>query len=261
MLIQLSTGPASHCHLDFDFYLNDFQASPSPNELPPAAGCTPIEDESSNHRHIMLSPRSADYHTHCFTVLGSNIARVPVKRPAPDAPILLQLLARSHIDMRAVKMAIYGFLVSAPISHYLVGMLQKAFAGKTSTGAKIGQIVASNLLVAPVQTVAYLGSMAIISGAKSVDEVLNTIKAGFFSVIRITWISSPIALTIAQKFVPVELWVLYFNAIQVRRIYPFHHCFSLTSTPPRTYFNARVKQLRMAAIKKAEKEKAEEKKD
>lgn len=80
-------------------------------------------------------------------------------------------------------------MVSAPISHFLVGLLQKAFAGKTGTGAKIGQIVASNLLVAPIQTTAYLASMAVISGAKSVDEVLRTIKAGFFSVIRITWIT------------------------------------------------------------------------
>jgi hypothetical protein len=130
---------------------------------------------------------------------------MPVKKPARDAPALIHLLARSHIDLRAVKMAIYGFLVSAPISHFLVGLLQKAFAGKTGTGAKIGQIVASNLLVAPIQTTAYLASMAVISGAKSVDEVVNTIKAGFFSVIRITWITSPIALTIAQRFVPVEV--------------------------------------------------------
>ncbi|KAJ7357227.1 hypothetical protein DFH08DRAFT_851374 [Mycena albidolilacea] len=181
----------------------------------------------------------------CFLqeVLGSNIAKMPVKRPARDAPVLVHLLARSHVDMRAVKMAIYGFLVSAPISHFLVGLLQKAFAGKTGTGAKIGQIVASNLLVAPIQTTAYLASMAVISGAKSVDEVLRTIKAGFFSVIRITWITSPIALTVAQRFVPIELWVPFFNAVQ----------FVLG-----TYFNARVKQLRLAAVaKQAEKEKEE----
>ncbi|KAJ7900203.1 hypothetical protein B0H14DRAFT_2672710 [Mycena olivaceomarginata] len=183
----------------------------------------------------------------CFLqeVLGSNIAKMPVKKPARDAPVLVHLLARSHVDMRAVKMAIYGFLVSAPISHFLVGLLQKAFAGKTGTGAKIGQIVASNLLVAPIQTTAYLASMAVISGAKSVDEVLRTIKAGFFSVIRITWITSPIALTVAQRFVPIELWVPFFNAVQ----------FILG-----TYFNARVKQLRLAAVaKQAEKEKEEKK--
>ncbi|KAJ7783642.1 hypothetical protein DFH07DRAFT_788559 [Mycena maculata] len=182
--------------------------------------------------------------TLCFLqeVLGSHIAHMPVKKPAPDAPVLSHLLARAHVDTRAVKMALYGFLVSAPLSHFLVGALQKAFAGKTGTGAKLAQIFASNLLVAPTQTSAYLASMAIISGAKSVDEVINTIKTGFFAVIRIQWITSPIALTIAQRFIPVELWIPFFNAIQ----------FVLG-----TYFNARVKQLRAAAAKKAAKEKDE----
>ncbi|KAJ7492751.1 hypothetical protein FB451DRAFT_1219478 [Mycena latifolia] len=177
--------------------------------------------------------------TLCFLqeVLGSNIAKMPVKKPAYNAPVLLQLLARAHVDLRAVKMALYGFLVSAPLSHYLVGALQKAFAGKTGTGAKVAQIFASNLLVAPIQTSAYLASMAVISGAKSVDEVLKTIKAGFFAVIRIQWVTSPIALTVAQTFVPVELWVPFFNLVQ----------FVLG-----TYFNARVKQLRLAALAKKE---------
>ncbi|KAJ7169749.1 hypothetical protein C8R46DRAFT_1175934 [Mycena filopes] len=189
--------------------------------------------------------------TLCFLqeVLGSNIAHMPAKKLSPNAPLFLQLLSRSHVDMRAVKMALYGLLVSAPISHILVGQLQRAFAGKTGTGAKIAQIVASNLLIAPVQTTAYLACMAIISGAKSFDEVVKTIKAGFFSVIRITWITSPIALTIAQRFIPVELWVPFFNAVQF-----------ILGGEDRTYFNARVKQLRLNALaKKAEKEKEESK--
>jgi hypothetical protein len=33
--------------------------------------------------------------------------------------------------------------------------------------------------------VAYLASMAVIGGAKTADEVINTVKAGFFSVIRV----------------------------------------------------------------------------
>jgi len=180
--------------------------------------------------------------TLCFLqeVLGSNLAGVPVKKPAKDAPVIAHLLARSHVDIKAVKMAVYGFLVSAPIGHYLVGALQKAFAGKTGAGAKIGQILASNLLVAPIQTVAFLSSMAVIAGAKTSAEIIGTVKAGFFSVIRITWIMSPLSMTIAQKFIPIELWVPFFNLIQ----------FALG-----TYFNTRVKQLKMAAIKKERKEK------
>lgn len=99
-------------------------------------------------------------------------------------------------------MALYGFLVSAPLSHFLVGALQKAFQGKTDLRAKIGQIVASNLLVAPVQVSgefqeltlkphakpfpsAYLASIAVINGSKSLKDVINTVKAGFGSVIRV----------------------------------------------------------------------------
>ncbi|KIK07439.1 hypothetical protein K443DRAFT_673354 [Laccaria amethystina LaAM-08-1] len=177
----------------------------------------------------------------CFLqeVLGSVLSGLPAK-PCKDAPAPLRALAKAHIDIKAAKMAIYGLLVSAPLSHVLVQYLQKAFAGKTSPGARIAQIVASNLLVSPIQTAAYLASMAIINGATTLDEVIKTVKAGFFSVIRISWVVSPLSLTFAQKFIPVELWVPFFNLVQ----------FVLG-----TYFNMRVKQLRIAAIKKAEQEK------
>ncbi|KXN83897.1 Peroxisomal membrane protein PMP22 [Leucoagaricus sp. SymC.cos] len=182
-------------------------------------------------------------------VLGSNLAGVPPPRIAPDAPFPIAFLGHRHVNMRAVKMAIYGFFVSAPLSHVLVGQLQKAFAGRTGTAAKVGQVLANNLLVSPIQVAAYLASMAIINGAKSVDEVIKTVKAGFFSVIRISWTVSPISMFIAQKYIPVDLWVPFFNVIQ----------FVLG-----TWFNMRVKQMRLAAARKAEKEKAKdstEKKD
>jgi len=62
------------------------------------------------------------------------------------------VLARAKVDARAVKMALYGFIVSAPLSHVLVGELQKAFAGRTGRAAKLGQVLASNLIVSPIQT-------------------------------------------------------------------------------------------------------------
>jgi peroxisomal membrane protein 2 len=92
--------------------------------------------------------------TLCFLqeVLGSHLAGMPVKRPAKDAPWLPYALAGAHIDAKAFKMALYGSVVSAPIGHVLIGALQRAFAGKTGTGAKVAQILASNLLIAPIQT-------------------------------------------------------------------------------------------------------------
>jgi hypothetical protein len=44
-------------------------------------------------------------------------------------------------------MALYGALVSAPLGHVLISLLQKVFQGRKSLKAKILQILVSNLLV------------------------------------------------------------------------------------------------------------------
>jgi len=85
----------------------------------------------------------------------------------------------------------------------------------------------------------FLASMAVINGAKSLEEIKRTVKGGFSSVIRITWVVSPLTMVIAQNFIPVELWVPFFNFVT----------FALG-----TYFNTKIKLLRIAAAKKAERE-------
>lgn len=44
-------------------------------------------------------------------------------------------------------MAAYGAFISAPMGHFLIYLLQKVFAGRTSLRAKVLQILTSNLLV------------------------------------------------------------------------------------------------------------------
>lgn len=101
-----------------------------------------------------LRTKSATTGVLCFLqeVIGSHLAGVPTKRPSKNAPIYQHLLARAKVDAKAMKMFLYGLLVSAPLSHVLVGTLQRAFAGKTSGKAKLAQVLASNLIVAPIQT-------------------------------------------------------------------------------------------------------------
>jgi len=168
--------------------------------------------------------------TLCFLqeVLGSHLARVPV-RPAPkNAPAYSHLLARAKVDARAGKMALYGFLVSAPLSHVLVGQLQRIFAGRTGRAAKIGQVVTSSLIVSPIQAFFYLASLSLIRGAKSWKEVKKTVKGGFWPVIRVMWVSSPLSIAFAQNFLSPELWVPFFN---------------LVSFVVGTYFNTQMKRL------------------
>ncbi|KAI1793951.1 hypothetical protein LXA43DRAFT_1092310 [Ganoderma leucocontextum] len=178
-------------------------------------------------------------------ILASHIAGVPPPRVAKDAPLLVHILARAQVSGKAFKMAAYGALVSAPVSHVLINTLQKAFAGQTGLRGRVGMLLASQLIVAPAQIFSYLTCMAIINGAMSVDEVAKTVRAGFGRVLRVTWMTSPVYTVFAQQFLPAEMWVPFFNFMQFLA---------------GTYFNIKIKKMRLEAEEKAKKER-EGKKD
>ncbi|KAI0686193.1 hypothetical protein C8Q76DRAFT_762002, partial [Earliella scabrosa] len=167
-------------------------------------------------------------------ILASHLAGTPPPRVATDAPLLVHVLARAQVSGKAVQMAAYGVFVSAPIAH-----------ASTGVGARLDMLLASQLVVAPIQIFAYLACMAVINGAKTVDEVSKTVKAGFGKVLRLTWMTSPVYTVFAQQFLPPEMWVPFFNFMQF-----------LTGT----YFNTKLKKMRMEAEEKAKKDR-ESKKD
>ena len=52
-----------------------------------------------------------------------------------------------YFTARVPKMALYGAIISAPLGHFLITILQKVFRGRTGLKAKILQIMISNLIV------------------------------------------------------------------------------------------------------------------
>ncbi|KAF1989867.1 hypothetical protein K402DRAFT_325658 [Aulographum hederae CBS 113979] len=140
-----------------------------------------------------------------------------------------------YFTSRIPKMAIFGAFVSAPLGHVLISMLQRVFAGRTSLKAKILQILVSNLIISPIQNTVYLTSMAIIAGARTFHQVRATVKAGFMPVMKVSWITSPICLAFAQKFLPQETWVPFFNIVAF--------CIG-------TYINTHTKKKRLAALRR-----------
>ena len=87
-------------------------------------------------------------------ILGNHLAGVPPRRVAKDAPAYEKLAARLKLDAKAFKMFLYGFFVSAPLSHYVTGWLQRVFAGRTNTLAgKLAQILASLLVSSPITAI------------------------------------------------------------------------------------------------------------
>ncbi|KAL9137137.1 MAG: hypothetical protein Q9175_001649 [Cornicularia normoerica] len=118
-----------------------------------------------------------------------------------------------YVNSRVPKMAVYGAFISAPLGHFLISILQRMFSGRTSLTAKIMQILVSNLVIAPVQNTVYLASMAVIAGARTFHQIRATIRAGFMPVMKVSWVVSPLALAFAQKFLPEQTWVPFFNIL------------------------------------------------
>lgn len=77
--------------------------------------------------------------------------------------------------------------------------------------------------------------MAIIAGARTFHQVRATVRAGLLPVMKVSWATSPISLAFAQKFLPQETWVPFFNVI----------AFIIG-----TYINAHTKKKRLAALRK-----------
>ncbi|CCA69728.1 related to membrane protein, peroxisomal [Serendipita indica DSM 11827] len=175
----------------------------------------------------------------CFLqeVLANHIAGVPF-HCSKDAPVYKRALAAAKVNAKALNMALYGFFISAPMHHVLIGGLHKLFAGRTSGKAKLLQLLVSNLFIAPVQASVYLASMAVIGGARSADAIQATVMRGFLPMLKILWLSSPTATLFAQSFLPPELWVPFFNVV---------------SLVIGTFFSVKVKRMQLSAARKAKK--------
>ena len=77
--------------------------------------------------------------------------------------------------------------------------------------------------------------MAVIAGARTIHQVRATVKAGFMPVMKVSWVTSPLALAFAQKFLPEHVWVPFFNIIG----------FFIG-----TYVNTHTKKKRLEALRK-----------
>jgi len=111
-------------------------------------------------------------------------------------------------------MALFGFLVSAPLGHAMVKTMQRFFAGRTGPAVKLGMLATSLLVIAPIQITVFLANSAVVEGARTKEAILRVVKRGFAPVLGVTWITSPTAIIFAQTFLPPEFEVPFFNLVQ-----------------------------------------------
>ena len=138
-------------------------------------------------------------------VLARHLAGVPSRKVRPSGGPLEHLFAASKVNAKAFKMALFGFLVSAPLGHVLVKTMQRFFAGRTGPGVKLGMLATSLLVIAPIQISVFLANSAVVEGARTGEAIMRVVKRGFAPVLGVTWITSPTAIIFAQTFLPPEV--------------------------------------------------------
>ncbi|KAH3670439.1 hypothetical protein OGAPHI_000954 [Ogataea philodendri] len=134
----------------------------------------------------------------------------------------------SHsITKRVPLMFLYGLLINGPFSHYSYKLLQKVYRPPLSKKLKLAQILTSMATITPIISalmVSYISLIANLKLAKVKDlesaksqlsEALQKVKLALqkslFSVIRSSWISSPIFILVAQRFLKPNQWAVFFN--------------------------------------------------
>ncbi|GEQ70808.1 hypothetical protein JCM33374_g4487 [Metschnikowia sp. JCM 33374] len=132
----------------------------------------------------------------------------------------------SHpLSSKVPSMVVYGAILSTPAAHYYYGFSNKVFGGKQSPKKKLLQLVTTLCTLSPFLSAVFVSWLAIINSyqysSKGVSDELrrlvSVVKTGlknnFWLVYRTSAITSLIALTLAQNFVPPELWVVFTNFI------------------------------------------------
>lgn len=56
--------------------------------------------------------------------------------------------------------------------------------------------------------------MAYINGARGTDRILAAWKASIGFLMKVTWLTSPISIGVAQRFLPPSLWEPYFAFVR-----------------------------------------------
>lgn len=135
-------------------------------------------------------------------------------------------VAFKHVlSPKIAHMVIYGSLIATPISHYYYGFSNRVFRGKLSPKLKLVQLFTSLTTLTPLMSSLYVSWLALInspvpgngSRIPSLRALKHTVLAGlkknFWLIYRTSAVTSLVSLTVAQNFVPPELWVVFFNVI------------------------------------------------
>lgn len=142
----------------------------------------------------------------------------------------LQIRSRSFnirhvISTKTAQMVVYGALIATPISHVLYKILYWLFRGKTTARSKALQTAVAITTISPLLSAIYVSWLLLINSnlldsrdvksrlLKVEAAIRRGLKSSFWAVYRTSAVTSVVAITAAQNFVPQDLWVSFFSLV------------------------------------------------
>lgn len=134
-----------------------------------------------------------------LTTYSQNLQSNPIATKAATSSTLYALqeivaclVTKTKPDtQKMIKMALYGGLVSGPLSHFLFSILEKTLKGKDLKTALL-KLIAANLIITPTLNSAYLFCLAVIAGASPL-KAIAIVKKRLLGLMKVSWIISPLA--------------------------------------------------------------------
>ncbi|KAG7892005.1 hypothetical protein KL905_003662 [Ogataea polymorpha] len=134
----------------------------------------------------------------------------------------------SHsVTKRVPLMFLYGLLINGPFTHYAYKLLHLAYRPPLGPRKRLAQILTSMATITPAISALMISYISLISNIDITNikdlssakaellDVLRKIKVALqtslVSVIRSSWVSSPIFMLVAQSFLKPNQWAVFFN--------------------------------------------------
>lgn len=126
---------------------------------------------------------------------------------------------------KTLLMVVYGSLIATPISHVLYQALNRVFGANLTPAMRVLQIATSLCTISPTLSGVFASWLSIINGyrctsndvGKEMAKIRQLVKEGlrrsFWGIYRSAAVTSLFSLIIAQKFLPPQLWVLFFTIV------------------------------------------------
>ncbi|ODV61423.1 uncharacterized protein ASCRUDRAFT_69925 [Ascoidea rubescens DSM 1968] len=128
------------------------------------------------------------------------------------------------INKKVILLTLYGLFINAPLSHVFYKKLHKLKIFKQyplTFKKKLLQVFISLTCFTPFITLIFISFIGLINklnfknfSLKSIKEiVVSTLKANYFSALKVSWIVTPSSVLFAQHYLHPNTWTVFFAVV------------------------------------------------